>query len=176
MPGLAATPAAFLDRDGTINVKAPEGDYITAPDQVRLLPGAAQAIRRLNDAGTLVVVVTNQRGVALGRMTADDLEAIHRRLEALLARAGARIDAFFACTHDIGQCTCRKPGVGLFEQALERFPAVDVGRSVMIGDAPSDVRAGEAFGLRTIQLPSSAGDLPWAVELAMREDLCCATV
>jgi D-glycero-D-manno-heptose 1,7-bisphosphate phosphatase len=172
---LASQPAAFLDRDGTINVKAADGDYITAPDELRLLPGAAQAIRRLNDAGTLTIVVTNQRGVALGRMSAADLEAIHRRLQALLARAGARIDAFFVCMHDIGECGCRKPGVGLFQQALERFPAIDVRRSVMIGDAPSDVQAGEAFGVRTLRVRSNADDLPRAVELAIGEDLSCAT-
>jgi D-glycero-D-manno-heptose 1,7-bisphosphate phosphatase len=176
VPELAPAPAAFLDRDGTINVKAPEGSYITSPGQVRLLPGAADAIRRLNDVGSLVIVVTNQRGVARGAMTATDLEAIHGRLKALLAPAGARIDAVFSCTHDIGQCACRKPGVGLFEQALERFPAIDVGRSVMIGDAASDVEAGEAFGLRTIKLRPNAGDLPGAVELAISEDRCCATV
>src|SRR3954462_760083 len=90
--------AALLDRDGTINVKAPEGEYVTRPDEVELLPGAAEAIAALNAASVAVMVITNQRGIALGRMTEEDLAGIHARLSAELeAEAGARIDAFFHC-------------------------------------------------------------------------------
>lgn len=168
----AAAPASrralFLDRDGTINVKAPEGDYITAPDQVRLLPGAAAAIRRANAQGALVIVVTNQRGIALGRMTAADLEAVHHRLAQLLAEeAGATIDAFFVCPHDEGTCDCRKPRPGLLQQALRRFPEIDVERSALIGDTPGDVAAGTAAGLRSLQLGVDAADLPAAVRQAL---------
>ena len=103
--------AAFLDRDGTINVKAPEGDYITRPERLRLLGGAADAIRQLNDAAIPVFVVTNQRGIALGRMTEGDLAAVHERLDAMLAEAGgARIDDYAHCPHERGACDCRKPG------------------------------------------------------------------
>src|ERR1700752_1585931 len=95
--------AVLLDRDGTINVKAPEGDYITAPGELELLPGAGRAIAMLNRAGVPVAVVTNQRGIALGRMTDQDLDLIHARLRELLAAEGAFVDAFFHCPHDIGQ-------------------------------------------------------------------------
>jgi D-glycero-D-manno-heptose 1,7-bisphosphate phosphatase len=166
---VAARGAAFLDRDGTINVKAPEGDYITAPEQVRLLPGAAQAIRQLNDLGALVVVVTNQRGISLGRMTAGDLYDVHERLSAMLAtRAGARVDAFFFCPHDRGQCECRKPHPGMLRDAVDQFPEIDLAASVLIGDAPSDVAAAERCGVRSLQLGRDARDLADAVGHAVR--------
>jgi D-glycero-D-manno-heptose 1,7-bisphosphate phosphatase len=164
VPGLSHPGVAFLDRDGTINEKAPEGEYIEGPGQVTLLSGAADAIRRLNEAGITVIVVTNQRGIALGRMTEDDLAAVHEALMAQLAEAaGARIDAFFFCPHDEGECDCRKPGTGLFRQARERYPWIDLERSVMIGDSRSDVQAGQALGMRTLQLGVDAPDLRTAV-------------
>jgi D-glycero-D-manno-heptose 1,7-bisphosphate phosphatase len=165
-------PTAFLDRDGTVNVKAPEGDYITAPDQVRLLPAAAAAVRRLNDLDALVVIVTNQRGIALGRMTGDDLAGVHRRLQELLdEQAGAHVDAFFACPHDHGECDCRKPQPGLLQAALSAFPDIDVGRSVLIGDAPSDVAAGERAGVAALQIGRDAPDLNVAVARAVEAGL-----
>jgi D-glycero-D-manno-heptose 1,7-bisphosphate phosphatase len=153
-----------LDRDGTINCKAPEGDYVKRPEELSLLPGAAQAIRRLNDDGIPVIVVTNQRGIALGRMTELDLGEVHAELTAQLeAAAGARIDALFHCPHEAGECDCRKPGVGMFKQALARFPWIDLAQSVMIGDSDSDVEAGRAMGMRTVRLGVDAADLLEAV-------------
>ena len=138
-------PAAFLDRDGTINEKAPEGDYITTPDRLTLLPGAAHAIRRLNDAGALVIVVTNQRGIALGRMTEADLIDVHAQLRSLLEKqAGARLDAIFHCPHDAGACHCRKPAPGLIYQARAWRPEIDLARSIIIGDSRTDSAAGRA--------------------------------
>jgi D-glycero-D-manno-heptose 1,7-bisphosphate phosphatase len=134
---------AFLDRDGTINVKAPEGDYITTPQRFVFLPGAERAIRLLADAGWLVVVVTNQRGVALGRMTMDDVDAVNACMGHL------PIAGVFVCPHERGVCDCRKPGTGLFQQARERFAQIAFDRSVVIGDAESDMRAGRAIGART---------------------------
>jgi D-glycero-D-manno-heptose 1,7-bisphosphate phosphatase len=143
--------AAFLDRDGTINVKAPEGEYVESPSEVTLLPGAAAAIRALNEAGIPVIVVTNQRGIALGRMTEDDLAAVHRRLDELLAAEGARVDAYYHCPHDKGVCDCRKPGTAMLEQAA-REHGIDLARSVLIGDSESDVEAGRRAGAQTVLL------------------------
>jgi D-glycero-D-manno-heptose 1,7-bisphosphate phosphatase len=156
---------AFLDRDGTINQKAPEGDYIKTPSELVLLPGAAEAILRLNDIGITVIVVTNQRGIALGRITEADLEEVHAELSARLEdAAGARIDAFFHCPHDVGQCHCRKPETGMFKQAVDRFRWIDFGRSVVIGDSAGDVEAGTARGAETIRLGVDAPDLETAVD------------
>jgi D-glycero-D-manno-heptose 1,7-bisphosphate phosphatase len=134
---------AFLDRDGTINAKAPQGDYITAPQQFVFLPGAERAIRLLAEAGWLVVVVTNQRGVALERMTIDDVDAVNASM------AHLPIAGVFVCPHQRGACDCRKPGIGLFQQAQQRFPQIAFERSVVIGDAESDMAAGRAIGART---------------------------
>jgi len=137
--------AAFLDRDGTINVKSPDHEYVTSPAEFRYLPGAEQAIRLLADAGWRVVVVTNQRGIALGRMTSETVDQIHRRLMMELPVA-----AVYVCPHEKGTCDCRKPATGLFLQAQRDFPEIEFARSVVIGDAPSDIAAGEALGCRTI--------------------------
>jgi D-glycero-D-manno-heptose 1,7-bisphosphate phosphatase len=146
----------LLDRDGTINVKASEGEYITHPEQVRLLDGAGEAIRRLNQAGVPVAVVTNQRGLALGRMTEDDLAAVHRRLEELLAANGAHVAAIFHCPHDEGSCACRKPGTLLLERARNLLRLETLENSVMIGDSCTDVAAGRAVGARSVLLAAAA--------------------
>jgi D-glycero-D-manno-heptose 1,7-bisphosphate phosphatase len=135
--------AAFLDRDGTINVKAPEGEYVTSPEQWQFLPGAEEAVRMLGAAGWLVVVVTNQRGVALGRMTLEQVGRINDRMSHL------PIAGVYVCPHERGICDCRKPGTGLFDQARADFPEIEFARSVVIGDAESDMLAGLAIGART---------------------------
>jgi len=142
-------PAVFLDRDGTINA---EVDYLSAPDQLELLPGAARAIARLNEAGFLVLVLTNQSGVARGLLGEDDLERIHARLAELLSAEGAHVDGIYACPHhpDHGEppyrraCDCRKPDLGLARQALAEH-AVDLTRSWVVGDSPRDLEALEPF-------------------------------
>lgn len=149
--------AVFLDRDGTINVKAPGGDYITRPDQLELLGGAAEGIRMLNRAGVPVVVITNQRGIALGRMNEADLLEVHARLRELLSHHGASIDAIFYCPHDKGVCACRKPGTLLLRRAQASLGLATLRQTVMIGDSPSDVEAGVCAGARTVLLGSCEG-------------------
>jgi D-glycero-D-manno-heptose 1,7-bisphosphate phosphatase len=161
--------AAFLDRDGTINVKANSGEYIERPEELCLLPGVASAIRRLNDAALPVLVITNQRGIALGRLSHDDLGEIHARLNELLDdEAKAHVDDFFYCPHHIGECSCRKPEIGLFLQALERWPEVDLGASAMVGDSENDVLAGRTLGMTSIQLGIDQPDLAAAVRSLLR--------
>ena len=132
-------PAAFLDRDGTI---IHDAEYIRDPADVSLLPGAAAAIRRLNDARIPVVVVTNQSGIARGWLTIDDYNAVQARLAAMLREeAGAGIDASYFCPHHpdlTGPCECRKPGLLLFQQAAAEHD-VDLQQSVYIGDRWRDV-------------------------------------
>jgi D-glycero-D-manno-heptose 1,7-bisphosphate phosphatase len=156
-PGSTAPPRwVFLDRDGTINSKPADGEYVTTPAQLRLLPGAAGAIRRLNDAGVWVGIVTNQRGVALGRMGMDDLEAVHERLLAELARAQARVDAVYACPHEQGTCTCRKPLPGMLLRASRDLGGIDFTRAAVVGDSLSDVQVGRSLGARTVLLVPQA--------------------
>ena len=152
----------LLDRDGTLNRKPADGDYVTQVEELELLPGAASAVRRLNDAGIPVAVVTNQRGVALGRIEASELERIHAALAVSLARDGAHLDAIYHCPHEHGECQCRKPQPGLLLRAGVDFQ-VPLGDAVMVGDSDSDVEAGRRAGALTVQLvqpgASSLADL-----------------
>ena len=121
------------------------------------MPRALDAIRLLNERGLRVILVTNQRGIALGRMSERSLADVHRRLEEEVALAGARIDAIYHCPHDRGACDCRKPAVGMFLQARRDFPELSFERSAIVGDAASDMQAGAALGLRRI-LVARPGD------------------
>jgi D-glycero-D-manno-heptose 1,7-bisphosphate phosphatase len=146
----AGLRTVFLDRDGILNEKMPEGRYVTNLDEFRVLPGVPSALRRLNEAGLRLIVVSNQRGIARGLYTAADVESIHSTFQRQLASAGARIDAFFICPHDTGQCNCRKPLPGLFEQAVAQFVQITAATSVMIGDSLADVEFGRRLGMATI--------------------------
>jgi D-glycero-D-manno-heptose 1,7-bisphosphate phosphatase len=140
----------FLDRDGVINRKQPEGHYVTRLAELELLPGAAEAIARLNRSGRKVIVVTNQRGISQGLMSEADLAAIHAHLRAELARSGAHLDAIFHCPHGRGECTCRKPATGMIEAAFRQFPTANSRNSILIGDTLADIQCGRAAGMPTI--------------------------
>jgi D-glycero-D-manno-heptose 1,7-bisphosphate phosphatase len=140
----------FLDRDGVLNRKPPEGQYVSDWSHFHLLPGAPEAIARLNRARLKVIVVSNQRGIALGLYTPADVNAIHAELQRTLAAQGAHIDAFYFCPHDKNECDCRKPGPGLYEQARAQFPDMTPESSLMIGDSWSDIEFGHRLGMATI--------------------------
>jgi histidinol-phosphate phosphatase family protein len=145
--------AAFVDRDGTIIVDA---HYISRPEQVRLVPGAAEALRRLNDAGVPVVVVTNQSGIARGTITEADYTRVAERVDLLVREAGASIDATYYCPHHpaiTGACDCRKPGTGMFEQAAGEMK-LDLRASLYVGDKWRDVAPGITLGGRAILVAS----------------------
>jgi D-glycero-D-manno-heptose 1,7-bisphosphate phosphatase len=146
----AGLRTVFLDRDGILNEKMPDHRYVTRWEEFRVLPGVPEAVRRLNEAGLRVVVVSNQRGIAKGLYTTADLEAMHAQFQRLLGREGARIDGFFICPHEENECNCRKPLTGLFGQAVARFPEITAATSVIIGDSASDVEFGRRLGMKTI--------------------------
>ena len=142
---------AFLDRDGTI---IHDANYIRDPNDVALIPGAAAAIARLNRAGVIVVVVTNQSGIARGWLSTDDYDSVRRRIDELLARENARIDATYVCPHYpeiTGPCDCRKPALKLFRDAIADL-VIDPSASVFIGDRWRDVAPATALGGRAIFL------------------------
>jgi D-glycero-D-manno-heptose 1,7-bisphosphate phosphatase len=140
----------FLDRDGVINQKPPEGQYISKWDDFQILPGVETAIATLNRSGHRVIVVTNQRGIALGLYTKDDVLRLHENLRNHLVAFGAHLDAIYFCPHDKNECDCRKPGPGMFEQAFHDFPIVSSTNSIIIGDSISDIEAGIHLGMPTI--------------------------
>ena len=151
-----ALRTVFLDRDGVVNEKMPEGRYVTSWSEFRLLASVPEAIARLNRAGVRVIVVSNQRGVALGLYAAADVEAIHAELQKTLQAYGARVDAFYFCPHDKRQCDCRKPLPGMFEQARRDFPDIAAPSSVMVGDSLSDIEFGRRLGMRTVFIEGDA--------------------
>jgi len=146
-------PAVFLDRDGTI---IRDFHFVGKPEQVELMPGAAAAIRRLNEAKLPVILVTNQSGIARGYFTEFDYARVQERLASSLAESGARWDATYMCPHhpDVGgECQCRKPGTLLFSRAAEEH-GLDLARSWFVGDKLRDVIPAAAFGGRGVLVPT----------------------
>jgi D-glycero-D-manno-heptose 1,7-bisphosphate phosphatase len=152
--------AVFLDRDGTINI---EKEYLYQARDFEFIPGVPEAIQLLNRAGVMVVVVTNQSGVARGYYTEEDVETLHRHIARELEAFGARIDAWLYCPHHPSgrgsyslPCDCRKPLPGMLKEAARRFD-IDLGQSTMIGDKLADIEAGKAAGCRTILVRTGYG-------------------
>ncbi|MBI2192463.1 MAG: HAD family hydrolase [Planctomycetes bacterium] len=151
-----AGKAVFLDRDGTV---IRDVGYLSAPEDVHLLPYAARGILRMRELGYRVVLVTNQSGIARGYFTEDDFKRVEARMEEELAARGAGLDAVYYCPHLPGgavaayaiECECRKPKPGLILRAAREL-GIDLGASVMVGDTEADIQAGRRAGCRTILL------------------------
>jgi D-glycero-D-manno-heptose 1,7-bisphosphate phosphatase len=186
LTGDAPRPAVFLDRDGTLIEHVP---YLSDPALVRLLPGAAEALKRLHHAGFACVLVTNQSAIGRGMLTEDRLHQIHTELHLQLAAAGAMVDGIYHCPDTPGcddltmvECHDRKPGPGMLLRAAAELK-LDLSASWMVGDLISDVLAGLNAGCRSILVqsgktsPAEAGalagqsliakDLPAAVDLIL---------
>lgn len=145
--------AAFLDRDGTL---IRDHHYPKDPDLVELLPGVPAALQRLVEAGYLLVVITNQSGIARGLLTEADYQLVRGRLDSLLAAEGVTLDASYHCPHETtisGPCECRKPGSGLHRQAA-RDMGIDLAHSVSVGDRWRDVAPALELGFRGWLVPS----------------------
>lgn len=156
--------AIFLDRDGTINKS---NSFITKPEDFELLPGAAEAIKKINKSGYLAIVVTNQPVIARGDCTFEELDLIHQKMETELGKEGAFIDGLYFCPHHTDKgfpgerpeykcnCDCRKPKPGLLLQAAKDFN-IDISQSFMAGDGKNDIEAGEAAGCKKSVLISES--------------------
>ena len=155
--------AVFLDRDGTLNQ---EVGYIRRVEDLQLLPGAAQAVRQFNDAGIPAILMSNQTGPARGFYDEAHVQALHHRLESLLAEAAqAHLDAIYYCPHlskgSVPEyaidCECRKPRIGMIRQALERFPDIDLAQSFIVGDKASDVAFAQNAGCHSVLVKTGYG-------------------
>ena len=154
-------PAAFLDRDGTLNVDV---GYPDSLEKIVLIPGAVEAVQLLNRAGYAVVVVSNQSGVARGYFDEARVQAINRGVAEMFAQAGARIDGFYYCPHlpeaAVARyrraCGCRKPEPGMLQKAVREMH-LDLARSLIIGDKYSDIAAGKALGLQAVLVRTGEG-------------------
>lgn len=154
-------PAIFLDRDGVV---IEDVHYLASPSQVKFVPGSADAIASLNQAGWPVVIVTNQAGVGRGLFALEAVHEVHQHLSEQLAGYGARIEAYYFCPHHPTAelpnyrvaCACRKPQPGMLKQAAAEL-GLDLANSWMIGDRESDLEAGSAAGTRTILVRTGYG-------------------
>ena len=164
-PASTGRPAVFMDRDGCL---IEEAGYINHPSRVRMLPRSPAAVACLNRAGIAAVMATNQAGIARDYFSKETLEAVNAEVVRQLADHGATLDALYVCTHHptAGQppfrleCECRKPKPGLLLRAAADL-ALDLSRSVMIGDKPSDVAAGHAAGVATVLVLTGYGRGEW---------------
>jgi D-glycero-D-manno-heptose 1,7-bisphosphate phosphatase len=169
--------AVFLDRDGTLNV---EKGYIRHVEALNLYPGAAQAVRRLNDAGILAILVTNQTGAARGYYTIEHVHALNRRAaDLLMHEAGARLDGVYFCPHYkdgivpefTKVCDCRKPSPGMILQARRDFPGIDLASSFVVGDKATDITFARNAGCRGILVRTGYGEQVLAGEYQALEVL-----
>ena len=142
-------PCVFLDRDGVINRKI-EGGYVRTWSEFQFLPNIVDWIRLFNALDHLVIVITNQRGVALGQMTLQDVETIHEKMLQELKSHGAQIDDIFICPHAKDACDCRKPLPGLVLQAQQEYD-IDLSKSLLIGDSDSDQQLARTCGIRFLR-------------------------
>ncbi len=164
--------AVFLDRDGVINRKAADGEYITNWLEVEILQGALDAAVALDRAGYLIFVVTNQRGVSTGKIRQADLNEIHRRMRQEFVNAGASITEIYCCPHDVEvNCQCRKPKPGMLFQAAREYN-LNLADSWIVGDSPSDIQAGFTAGCKTAQIV----DLPPSEMLETRPDIAAESL
>jgi D-glycero-D-manno-heptose 1,7-bisphosphate phosphatase len=144
----------LVDRDGTINE---EVDYVLDPGRLRLVPGAARALRELRELGLGLVVVTNQSPIGRGWLTDEGLERIHERLSELLAAEGAGVDGFYVCPHAPEEgCDCRKPATALARRAADEH-GFELDRAFVVGDHRADVEMGRRIGARTILVRTGHG-------------------
>ena len=158
--------AVFLDRDGVISEDPPH--YAHRLDQLRIIPGSAQAIQLLNAHNFRVIIISNQSGVARGYYTADDVKIFDDGMESLLAKAGSHIDAVYYCPHHPDaiierykiNCDCRKPKPGMLIKAEEKFN-IDFKSSFLVGDKWSDIEAGRTVGCKTILVETGHGLLEY---------------
>jgi len=184
-------PAVFLDRDGTINV---EKNYLVDPEELEFITGVPAALKKLQDAGYLLVVVSNQSGVARGYFSEQQVETFHQHMCSLLEKSAVRLDGIYICPHHptagVGEylcdCDCRKGKPGLLLRAAEEL-GIDLKKSFMVGDKEADIEAGQAAGCQSILVKTGYGqkfvrlasqygaevvaDLPAAAEIIL-QNIC----
>jgi len=149
--------AAFFDRDGTINVNT---GHLFEPEKLRFVAGAPELIRDYRNRGYVIIVITNQAGIAKGYYSEEQMYQLHEYINArLLKEYGTAIDRFYFCPHHpdfTGPCDCRKPNTGMLRKAIEDYQ-VDCSRSVLFGDKPSDIECGEKMGIKSIYIQDALG-------------------
>jgi D-glycero-D-manno-heptose 1,7-bisphosphate phosphatase len=152
---LTLIKAIFLDRDGVLNREL--GRYVTNVSEFEILPTVMEALRRAADAGYVLIIISNQGGVAKGLYTIEDVWSMHAKLQDALQSLGVSITEGYYCPHhpDHGRCLCRKPGSLMLEKAIARF-GIDASKSFMIGDRDRDMVAAQGAGVVGVFMPTNA--------------------
>lgn len=150
--------ALFLDRDGVLNRE--RGDYTYSINDFAVLPDVAEALQLAREKGFLLIVISNQGGIAKGIFTQERVEVLHKMLSDELAKSGVQFDEVYYCPHhsDVAKCICRKPDSVMLEKAIARF-GIDVTKSVMIGDSQRDIEAAKKAGVTGVLIESNSGIL-----------------
>ena len=144
--------AVFVDRDGTINVNV---EYMDDPDDLKIYPGVIEGLKKFQEKGYKIIIITNQSGIARGYFSEETLKKIHEKLKSEFLKKDVKIDAIYYCPHHPDEkCNCRKPNTKLFEDAIKDFD-IDTKKSFMIGDRMLDIEAGKKLGLTTILIPEN---------------------
>lgn len=160
--------AVFLDRDGVINQKAPEGEYVTRLSDLVFLPAVTDAVRLLRSGGFLVIIVTNQRGVSRGKIASSELEAMHVAIRRFFSEENAPLDDIYFCPHE-GGCECRKPAPGMLLRAAKEH-SIELQNSWLVGDSLSDIEAGKRAGCSTVLISGTVPDWPSGLQPDLRAD------
>lgn len=166
--------AVFLDRDGVLNRDS--DDFIKTPEELEMLPCAVESVARLNAAGFLCIVITNQSGIARGLFPESALESLHAKLHAEMAAGGARIDAIYYCPHGPNDgCDCRKPATGMLLRAA-REHGIDLSQSWLVGDRPGDITCGATVGAHTALVLTGKADKYDPAQFASLPDHVCPDI
>ena len=155
----------FLDRDGVINIKR-ENQYVLRFSDFIFIPGVLFAIRDLSVLFKRIIIVTNQQGIGKGLMSEEDLDLVHKKMIVEIKDAGGRIDKIYYCPHlESKDCKCRKPRVGMLEEAFYDFPSIDTTNSYKIGDSNSDIQAGKSKSLNTVKVDNQYTLSSWTRDI-----------
>tara|TARA_B100000214_G_scaffold56448_1_gene36226 strand:+ start:9406 stop:9897 length:492 start_codon:yes stop_codon:yes gene_type:complete len=155
----------FLDRDGVINVKL-EGRYVQNFSEFKFITGSLNAILRLSQLFSRIIIVTNQQGIGKGVMSHVDLINLHFKMQAEIERFGGRIDKIYYCPHlQSANCLCRKPRPGMIKNAIKDFPEISIENSYLVGDSDSDIDAGRVMSLNTIKVDNFYTLEKWTIDL-----------
>ena len=155
----------FLDRDGVINKKL-EGRYVRNFSEFEFMPGALYALSKLSSMFNRIIVVTNQQGISKKIMSDSELNILHALMQEMVSKTGGTIDRIYYCPHlEESDCMCRKPKIGMLEQAILDFPDIIIDRSYLVGDSDSDIEAGKKMNLNTIRVNNSYTLFKWATDL-----------
>ena len=155
----------FLDRDGVINKKL-EGRYVRTWQEFEFLPKVLSAINTLSKIFERIIIITNQQGIGKGIMTVNDLQLLHQKMKNEIMRNGGKIDKVYFCPHlENENCNCRKPEIGMIENAIKDFPTIKLQNACLVGDSSSDIQAGEKAGVKSVKVDNQFTLFDWANQL-----------